>query len=263
MGNGDILEQIRLADMVLVGLGEEFDDVKRLRDNTTYQNGRQMLLEAGYEWLIPAWSEYCSRKMENIIVPALENLLKLLDGKNYFVVSLSTNSSIELAVNRGERLVKPFGGVSEKQCVRGCEEELLPLTEEDRAKLKECFYDLYEDGYLRESIPVLGRCSKCGGSMILNNIFAQSYNEKGYIDRWQRYTKWLQGTLNRRLLLLELGVGLQFPTVVRWPFEKIVTYNEKAFLCRIHEKLYHLPKEISSKGCGISKNAIDWLSQLW
>lgn len=262
MENGEVLEQIRLADMVLVGLGEEFDDVKRLRDNTTYQNGRQMLFEAGYEWLIPAWSEYCSGKMENIIVPALENLLKLLDGKNYFVVSLSTNSSIEAAAGRGERLVKPCGGVLEKQCVGGCEGELLPLAEKDGEKLKGYFSDLYEGKFLKESIPELGRCSRCGSHMVLNNIFAENYNESGYLDKWQRYTKWLQGTVNRRLFLLELGVGLQFPTVVRWPFEKIVIYNEKAILCRIHEKLYHLPKEIGSKGLGISKNAIDWLMQL-
>lgn len=262
MENSGILEQIRQADMVLVGLGEEFDDVKRLRGDEAYQNGRQMLLEAGYEWLMPAWGEYCSGNLEDVITPALENLLKILDGKNYFVVSLSTNSAIEWVAGKGERLVKPCGGVLEKQCARACEGELLPLTEQDREKLNAFFYDLYEGNFLRESIPEIGRCSKCGGPMVCSNIFAENYNESGYLGRWQRYTRWLQGTLNRRLFLLELGVGLQFPTAVRWPFEKIATYNEKAFLCRIHEKLYHLPKEISSKGCGISKNAIDWLGQL-
>ena len=262
MENSDVLEQIRQADMVLVGLGEEFDDVKRLRGDDVYQSGRRMLLEAGYEWLIPAWSEYCSEKLEDVVTPALENLLRMLEGKNYFMVSLSTNSAIEKVAGKGERLVKPCGGVSEKQCVRGCEGELLSLTEQDREKLKAFFCDLHKGKLLREGIPELGRCSKCGGLMVLNNIFTESYNESGYLGRWQRYTRWLQGTLNQRLFLLELGVGLQFPTVARWPFEKIVTYNEKAFLCRIHEKLYHLPKEISSKGCGISKNAIDWLGQL-
>lgn len=262
MENSDVLEQIRQADMVLVGLGEEFDDVKRLRDDAAYQSGRQMLLETGYEWLIPAWSEYYSGKLENVITPALENLLEILDGKNYFVVSVSTNSAIEWLAGKGERLVMPCGGVLEKQCVRGCEGELLPLTEKEKEKLKAYFGELYGGKFLRESIPEIGRCSKCGGSMVLNNILAESYNESGYLGRWQRYTKWLQGTLNRRLFLLELGVGMQFPTVVRWPFEKVVTYNEKAFLCRIHEKLYHLPKEIGSKGCGISKNAVDWLMQL-
>lgn len=262
MENGDVLEQIRQADMVLVGLGEEFDDIKRLRDNVPYQSGKRTLLEDGYEWLLPAWNEYCSGELENLVTPALENLRGILDGKNYFVVSLSTNSAIEQVVGKGERIVKPCGGMLEKQCARGCEGELLSLTEKDRETLNAYFCRLYEGIFSQESIPALGRCSKCGGSMVLNNIFVENYNESGYLDRWQRYTKWLQGTLNRRLFLLELGVGMQFPTVIRWPFEKIVAYNEKAFLCRIHEKLYHLPKEISSKGCGISKNAIDWLYQL-
>ena len=68
--------------------------------------------------------------------------------------------------------------------------------------------------------------------------------------------------MNHKLLVLELGVGMQFPSVIRWPFEKVVFFNQKAFLCRVNEKLYQLTEELAGKGCGISMNAIDWLKQL-
>ena len=68
--------------------------------------------------------------------------------------------------------------------------------------------------------------------------------------------------MNKKLLVLELGVGMRFPSVIRWPFEKVVFFNQKAFLCRVNEKLYHLTEELAEKGCGISVNAIDWLNQL-
>ena len=86
--------------------------------------------------------------------------------------------------------------------------------------------------------------------------------EAGYLEQWRLYTKWLQGTLNHKLFVLELGVGMRFPSVIRWPFEKVAFFNQKAYLCRVHEKLYQLTKELAEKGCGISKNAIDWLGEL-
>ena len=62
---------------------------------------------------------------------------------------------------------------------------------------------------------------------MLNNVYAENYDESGYLDQWGHYRKWLQGTLNRRLFVLELGVGMRFPSVVRWPFEKVAFFNQK------------------------------------
>ena len=36
-------------------------------------------------------------------------------------------------------------------------------------------------------------------------------------DSWETYTKWLQGTLNRNLVILELGVGMELPQLIRFP----------------------------------------------
>ena len=108
----------------------------------------------------------------------------------------------------------------------------------------------------------LGKCPECGAPLILNNVYAEKYNENGYLPDWQIYTKWLQGTLNKKLLILELGVGMQFPSVIRFPFEKIAFYNNKAEFYRVNEKLYHLTEELKDKGKAISENAIDWLLSL-
>lgn len=257
-----IREQIRQADMVLVGLGEEFDDIWRPGDDTVYPKSRELLLRTGYGWLVPAWNEYFFQRVnEEAVSQALGKLAEALSGKNYFVVSAAMNSAIDKIFAGGERLVKPCGGAEKKQCSKGCGEMSL-LTDADSAVLKSVFDELLHSGDFKGENVELGSCSQCGAPMVLNNIYAENYDENGYLEKWKRYTRWLQGTLNHRLFLLELGVGMRFPSVIRWPFEKIVTYNEKAFLCRIHEKLYQLPEEIAAKGCGISKNAIDWLGQL-
>ena len=83
--------------------------------------------------------------------------------------------------------------------------------------------------------------------------------EEGYSQQWQHYMEWLQRTLNRRLCVLELGVGMAYPTVIRWPFEKIVFLNQKSNLFRVHSKLYYLTEEIQGRGYSLEEKPIDFL----
>ena len=95
--------------------------------------------------------------------------------------------------------------------------------------------------------------------MVPNNVYAEQYDEEGYLADWRMYTKWLQGTLNKKLCVLELGVDLTFPNIIRWPFEKVAFYNQKALFIRVNEKLYHMSEELKDKGVAVNKKSIDWL----
>ena len=46
-------------------------------------------------------------------------------------------------------------------------------------------------------------------------------------DSWETYTKWLQGTLNRNFVILELGVGMEQAQLIRFQFEKVGYFNLK------------------------------------
>lgn len=259
MRNDEILEKLRQADMVLVGLGEEFDAEDLLGQDEKYLTGREALKGAGLHWLTPAWNEFCLERSGNTAPDrALEKLAEILRGKNHFAVSVSTYSRVGML----GRAVMVCGSWQMKQCVQGCKETLEPVTDQDRAGLKRTFEELYAGRALQGAPALQGICPVCGGAMILNNVYAENYNEEGYLEQWKLYMKWLQGTLNHELFVLELGVGMRFPSVIRWPFEKAAFFNRKAYFCRIHEKLYQLTKEISEKGCGISKKSIDWLGEL-
>ena len=72
--------------------------------------------------------------------------------------------------------------------------------------------------------------------------------------------KWLQGTLNHKICIIELGVGMKYPSVIRWPFEKTAFFNNKAFFFRIHKKLYHLTEELNAKGRAVAQNPIEFLT---
>lgn len=262
METDEFREQLDRAELVLVGLGEEFDAACGIKGIQEFQRGRELLQDQEVQWLLPAWKEYCACKSGVNVWPVLEKLKELLEGKNYFVVSVSVHSAVAAVFGEKSRLVMPCGSVRWKQCEKACEGEICPVDEKDTALLEKLFRKLWTGSFDSEEVREFGNCRKCGSPMVLNNVYTANYDESGYLGDWQRYTKWLQGTLNHRLLLLELGVSMGFPSVVRTPFEKITAYNRKAFLWRVNEKLSQIPPDLSTKGNGISKNAIDWISQL-
>lgn len=248
--------------MVLVGLGEEFDDGRR-QTGPEYGNGVSWLKEAGLDSFLPAWQDFCMEKQaDGSVREALKKLLELLAEKNYFVVSLSSGSEVSRAAWRQGRLVAPCGDTLRKQCEDGCKGVSGPVSEEESRRIREDFEEIYDGQPEAAVLSRLGKCPLCGGRMVFQNIYAKHYDESGYLKQWEIYLKWLQGTLNKKLLVLELGVGMKFPQVIRWPFEKAAYFNQKAFFCRVNGNLYQLTEELAGKGVGISKNAIEWLCGL-
>ncbi len=261
--NKDILQKMQEADMILIGIGEEFDNLKVLKQRTGYHDCRQKLENLEVEWLIPALNLLYEQE-EPDIYNTLCKFAELIADKNYFVVSVSTNEMIRQVPWRENRLVMPCGGSYFKQCIHNCEHGLMEVTDTDWEMIKEYKEKLLDNEFhkecgIQEQNRNLGSCPDCGSPLVLNNIYTEKYDENGYLEQWSLYTKWLQGTLNRKLLVLELGVGMQCPSVIRWPFEKVAFFNQKASFCRVNETLYQLSEELKEKGTSIAQNAIDWL----
>ena len=257
--NSVFLQQLKEAEMVLIGIGEEFNCVKKLRENREYNLSREKVESSSRAWLIPALNYMYDGEKEEVL-NVLQGFADLISDKNYFVVSVSTNDVISKTKWREKRLVTPCGGSLLKQCINKCNNSLVSVGPDDWNSMESYKNDLLEKGRSKE--PELGVCPICGSPLVLNNIYTGNYDENGYLDQWQFYTKWLQGTLNKKLMIIELGVGMQCPSVIRWPFEKVAFFNQKATFWRINENLYHLSEEIKEKGTSISKNAIDWLKDL-
>ena len=178
----------------------------------------------------------------------------MLKEKDYFIVSLCMDDYIYKAGFDESRIVTPCGGFQKMQCDQNCCHVLSDIPGES--------YDAVIQ-YYRKEIPLEDLhepvCDQCGSKLRFNQLGVTKYAEEGYLDSWERYTKWLQGTMNRDLCVLELGVGMEYPTVIRFPFEKIVYYNQKSFLYRVHSKLYQIGEEISGRGTGMQADAIEFM----
>jgi len=113
---------------------------------------------------------------------------------------------------------------------------------------------IYEAG-LEEALIV----APCGSDKTGNVVTNEHYDESGYLPQWQAYQKWLGNTLNQKFVILELGVGMEYPSVLRFPGEKMAYYNQKATLIRIHSSLSQVPAEISGRSVSVSENPVEFL----
>lgn len=260
--HSDFLADIVNADMVLVGIGKEFDDLRNIKTNEKYIETKALLESNNALWLLPALEDYFREDSNVMILKVLNKLAELLEKKNYFVVSTSTNGILPLVNWKEGRFVMPCGSIHKKQCVENCKDEVYITSNRERDVLHGLIEKMIGNKQFLFQGNELGNCKNCQAGFVINSIYADNYSENGYLPDWEMYRKWLQGTLNKKLLVLELGVGLQFPSVIRWPFEKIASLNQKAKFYRINEKLYQLTEELSEKGIAISENAIDWLKVL-
>ena len=74
--------------------------------------------------------------------------------------------------------------------------------------------------------------------------------------------QWLSATLNKKLMLIELGEGFLIPNLIRWPFEKVTFINQKSVLYRINGQLPQLPENISERAAAVSESSYDFLQEL-
>lgn len=173
------------------------------------------------------------------IYRAYDILGRLLKEKDYFIVTTNTDAAIYDSSLDGERIVAPCGNETWRQCSKACTK------------------DIWEPGEIPDDI-----CPHCKAPLTGNTREAETYIEEGYLPQWQKYTRWLTMTINRELLVLELGEGFQTPTVIRWPFEKTVYFNRKAHVYRVHESLSQVTQEIGERAWAVAENSVEWVGKL-
>lgn len=170
---------------------------------------------------------------------AYEALSGLCEGKNYFVVTLLQDARIFESSLDAKKIAAPCGNRNWQQCPDACTK------------------DIWEKGELPD-----GRCPHCGKALTENTIACENYIEEGYLPQWKAYQEWLSKTLHKRLLILELGVGFQTPTVIRWPFEKLVFFNQSAHMYRINKNFYQIAEEITERAVPVQADSLEFITCL-
>lgn len=259
------IDQIKEADMVLVGIGRELcaenlipKDCEEIRNyyKEKGMKGYERLLaaeeNADRDWMLEVYYRNYLLTMER--VPYFDDLCKALEEKNYFVITSNRDNLLYKTELKDDRVVVPCGSGEFFQCEKPCEHRIYPSL----PGLKDLI-TYYEKTGEYERL----QCPKCGQNFVFNirtDETVGSYLEESYLQMWGKYTKWLQGTINKKVLILELGEGFELPSLFKWPFEKIIFYNHKSHMVRVHEHLYQIGEELRGKAETVAQNSKDFLT---
>ncbi len=76
-------------------------------------------------------------------------------------------------------------------------------------------------------------------------------------ESWNKYIDWASMSLNRQILILELGVGFSNPMIIRFPFERTAAYNQKAKMYRVHPTFPQVTAEVGERGTAIMADPLN------
>ncbi len=183
-----------------------------------------------------------------------KDLARLLQGKNYYVATTNQDAQF-FRVFPAERITRIQGDFRYWQCGHCCTDEIYPNEE----RVRELVGEIKDDELPSHLIP---RCPHCGAPMVpwwRSRVFLEgSY----YQDEMKRYIDFLRQNQNKKVLFLELGVGMMTPMFIKEPFMNMVYSWPNATYATINPNHAIVPREIEHKSIAIEADILVTLKQL-
>lgn len=253
-----IKELINEADAIIIGAGaglstaagfeyggdyflENFQDINQKYGYTDmYQAGFHPFKTSEEKWGYWCRFIYLQRYKEGA-KPLYKKLYEMVKDKNYFVITTNVDHQFQLSGFSKERLFYTQGDYGLFQCSKPCHKK----TYDNKQQIIEMLHSL-KDGLIPSSL--IPRCPVCGEEMTTNLRSDDKFVEdEGWIKAAQRYESFLNANKDKKVLFLELGVGYNTPSIIKYPFMSM-TYNFKdAFYVCINKGFNRVPKEIEEK----------------
>ena len=154
--------------------------------------------------------------------PVYDNLLKLLKGKDYFVITTNVDHQFQKAGFDKQRLFYTQGDYGLFQCAKPCHQKTYDNEEAVTRMVAE-----QEDMRIpSELVPI---CPVCGGKMSVNLRSDSTFVEdEGWHAAAQRYIDFVNGHKQGKVLYWDLGIGSNTPTIIKLPFMQMTYKNPEA-----------------------------------
>ncbi len=203
------------------------------------------------------WSRYVyiNRYMD-APEPVYDELLKLVAGKDYFVITTNVDHCFQKAGFDKKRLFYTQGDYGLFQCSEPCCQE----TFDNEVVIREMTARQKDMKVPSELLPI---CPHCGRPMTMNLRCDDSFVEdEGWHSAAERYENFLRTRAGQRLLFLELGVGYNTPVIIKYPFWQMTAKNPNATYACVNQGQAVCPGEIKKQAICIDGDIGEVLSQL-
>ena len=188
--------------------------------------------------------------------PVYHDLLKLVQGKEYFVLTTNVDHQFQKAGFDRRRLFYTQGDYGLWQCSRPCHQK----TYDNEAIVKKMFAEQKDRKIPTELVP---RCPVCGAPMSMNLRADGTFVEDdGWHAAARRYEDFLRRHEREPILFLELGVGGNTPGIIKYPFWRMAQQNPKAVYACINYGEAYAPREILERSICIDGDIGEVLKEL-
>ena len=208
--------------------------------NDMYSGGFYPLKTEEEKWAFWSRNVYINRyksKANNLY----KQLFETIKNKDYFVITTNVDHQFQLAGFDKSRLFYTQGDYGLFQCSVPCHNK----TYDNKELILKMVKDQKDMKIPSNLIP---KCPVCGRTMEMNlradDRFVQ---DEGWYKHAELYQEFVEKAQNKKLVLIEIGIGYNTPAIIKFPFEKMTYKNKNTNLIRINKDWAICPEQICKK----------------
>lgn len=240
--------------------GERFE--KHFSDFEAKYGFRDMYSGGFYPFETPEerwayWSRYIyiNRYMD-VDNGTYKTLFELMKDKDYFVITTNVDHQFQKAGFDKHRLFYTQGDYGLWQCSEPCHQKTY-----DNEKTVRAMFEQQKD--MRVPSELVPLCPVCGKPMSMNLRADDTFVEdEGWHKAAERYDEFLRRHEGLHILFLELGVGMNTPVIIKYPFWKMTYANPKAVYACLNFGEAYAPDEIARQSVLINGDIREILEKI-
>ena len=201
------------------------------------------------------------------------NLKKIVEGKDYFVLTTNVDHQFQKAGFEKERLFYTQGDFGLFQSTRPTvaktydNQEIVEKMLEAQGFVRDDagIFQLPQDKKLKMSIPteLIPICPDDGLPMTTNLRIDETFVEDaGWKMAAKRYQDFLHNHSRKHVLYWELGVGMNTPMIIKYPFWQMTYDNKNSIYACLNLKEAFCPENINSRSICIDGDIGEVLKEL-
>lgn len=203
------------------------------------------------------WSRYIFiNRYQNAPKLVYDDLLKLVQDKDYFVITTNVDHCFQKAGFDKKWLFYTQGDYGLFQCSEPCCQKTYD-NEQVVCQMVEQQKDM------RIPTELVPHCPVCGRPMTMNLRCDDTFVEdEGWHRAAERYSEFLRRHRELKMLFLDLGTGMNTPTIVKFSFWRMANeWSDATYAC-INLGEAYAPREIEAKSICINADIGSVLKQL-
>ena len=275
-------EKIEEADAIVIGAGAGlstsagfiyngetfkkymFDFIKEYGITDFYSGGFYPFPTKEIMWAFWSRNIYVNRYLD-ALKDTYKKLLNIVKDKDYFVITTNVDHQFQKAGFDKKRLFYTQGDYGLFQSVNKTNKKTYDneaiiykmLEAQGFVKNEKGIYDIPNNSNINMSIPteLIPICPDDGANMTMNLRADDNFVEdERWVEASIRYSDFVNKRKNQKLLLLELGVGMNTPVIIKYPFWKMVLENDRATYACINYNEAFCPDEILDRSIIINED---------